>query len=300
MTLEWLITWWNLIFVIPFVMGLMYMGLYITTGITFGEGDLDADADADLEADADVDTDLDADVEADLDADVEADIEAEADLDADVDADAEVETDAEVDGEHHYDKSVHVHADNIGLSTGLLGLLGVGRVPFSVVLMTLLVLWGLIGLITNSFLWPTIDSPWLMLLIAVPVAALGSVAGTGAFARLMGRFMPLDESTARPKRYLVGLVGEALYTIDERFGMVVVKNASGDRYQVPCRVGPGSPPIGKGRAVLLVDYEADEDIFRVRNYELAEPKESAPAGEGEAEPAAAPARPAQREHPTGS
>lgn len=267
MTFEWLIAWWNLIFVIPLVMGLLYMGLYITTGITFGEGELDHDADAD------------------------ADVETDAEIDADVDAEADADSDAD---HHAPGKAIGGDAIEPSLLSNVFDLLGVGRVPFSVVLMTLLVLWGLIGLITNSLLWTLIVSPWVMLLIAVPVAAVGSATATGAFARLMGRLMPLDETTARPKSHLVGQVGEALYRIDERFGMVVVKDARGERYQLPCRVGPGAAAIDKGRQVLLVDYRKDEDVFVVREYELGEFRRTA-TGADEAQSPPAPARPAQQE-----
>src|SRR4051794_14098057 len=76
MTLELLLAWWNLIYIVPFALALMYLGLFVFTGITFG----DADADADFDADADVDADVDAD--ADMDHDLDHDVDADADHDA--------------------------------------------------------------------------------------------------------------------------------------------------------------------------------------------------------------------------
>ena len=42
--LQWLLSWWNLIFLIPFVFALLYLVLYTMSGITFGEADADGDA----------------------------------------------------------------------------------------------------------------------------------------------------------------------------------------------------------------------------------------------------------------
>ena len=61
-----LATWWNLIYVIPFGLALVYLGVYAVSGLTFGE---------DLEIDHDVDHDVDIDVDADADADADGDAE---------------------------------------------------------------------------------------------------------------------------------------------------------------------------------------------------------------------------------
>src|SRR3954468_14336015 len=106
MKIEWFFEWYNLIFVVPFLLALLYVGIYAVSGLTFGDTDVDAsgaDVDADahveldghveapahIESDAHFDADHDADLSADSDADVSAD--ADAHIDADVDADAHVE-----------------------------------------------------------------------------------------------------------------------------------------------------------------------------------------------------------------
>lgn len=63
MTLQWLFNWWNLIFVAPSGLALLYLGLYTVSGLTFGETDLDGDGDFDTDADADADHDIDHDVD---------------------------------------------------------------------------------------------------------------------------------------------------------------------------------------------------------------------------------------------
>src|SRR4051794_20984511 len=123
MTMQWLLGWWNLIFVAPFAVALVYLGVYTLTGITFGEADVDAEMDADVDAHVDVDADADADTDADPDAD--------ADADGDHDADAE-----DAGGAH------------ASLQAMALGWLGAGRVPLSLVIMVLMLTWGFAGLAT--------------------------------------------------------------------------------------------------------------------------------------------------------
>src|SRR5688500_2668567 len=106
MKAEWLMLWWNLIFIVPFGLALLYLGVYAMSGFTFGE------AEADFHADA-----------PDMDADAEIAVDADADADgADLHADA---------GSH---VPIHIAA---------MSWLGIGRVPLSLVLMVLLMTWGL-------------------------------------------------------------------------------------------------------------------------------------------------------------
>src|SRR5436190_5101104 len=85
MTLQWILGWWNLIFVAPFAVALLYLGVYTLSGVGFG----DADADGHLDADADADGHLDADSDGHIDADADAHLDHDTDADADHDADAD-------------------------------------------------------------------------------------------------------------------------------------------------------------------------------------------------------------------
>src|SRR2546423_6167134 len=50
MKIEWLFAWYNVIFLVPFVVAMLYVGIYAVTGLTFGDADIDADADVDADA----------------------------------------------------------------------------------------------------------------------------------------------------------------------------------------------------------------------------------------------------------
>ena len=98
MTIQWLLAWYNVIFIVPFVLALLYVGIYAISGLTFGDTDVDASG-ADVDADAHVELEghveapaqLESDAHFDAHADAAAHIDADAHLDTDVDADAHVE-----------------------------------------------------------------------------------------------------------------------------------------------------------------------------------------------------------------
>lgn len=238
-SMEWLLSWWNLIFVLPLALGVLYLGLYIVTGLTFGEADMDADASGAVEHDVDVDHD------------------------------AGLEHHAAIEPGHHVEGHGHEH-DAQHPSNPLLDVLswlGANRVPLSFMLMIFMFCWGISGLVANVVLDGVL--PWFVVpLGSIPLALCVSVLATRWISRLIGRYMPMDETAARSKQSLVGFVGEAITNVDGKFGLVQVRTRSGDLIQVPCRVAGDRPGIAKGSRVLLADYEKAESFFYVVPDEL--------------------------------
>jgi membrane protein implicated in regulation of membrane protease activity len=248
MTLQWILGWWNLIFVAPFAVALLYLGVYTLTGIGAG------DADGDFEADADAHIDADADADADADLDADADVDADADADADGDAHGDSDHDAEAGGNGH---------SSIGAMA--LSWIGVGRVPLTLVTIVLLLVWGSAGFVTNALIRHR--EGWEAARVSLPVALGVSLVVTRAVVMFMGRFVSLNETFAKRRGELVGCVGEAMFGINDAFGMVAVRDDRGDLHQVACRVASGLEPIDKGRRVKLVAYSPQERTFFVRQFE---------------------------------
>src|SRR6266404_6132905 len=123
MTLQWILGWWNLIFVAPFAVALVYLFACTLGGVGMGDGDADAHADVDADADGDVHTDADG-------------------HDADADGDGE--------GDSHEAEQTPAHL-------AALAWLGVGRVPLSLIALVLLLTWGAAGFLTNAILRPRTD-----------------------------------------------------------------------------------------------------------------------------------------------
>lgn len=243
MNAQWLLGWWNLIFILPFSLALLYLGVYTLSGVTFG----DPGADADLDGDAH----LDPDAEVHVDADADADMDAEADADHDADA-----------------ESAHG-----GGGAALLAWLGVGRAPVSVIAMVFFLTWGVAGFAVNQILRPSWrGSPQSIAGVSIPLAAIISLALTRIVVALMARYLPMNETTARRRHELLGSIGEAMFPIDERFGMASVREAGGDLFQVPCRLEATRAGLGhipKGARVLLTGYSARQRLFLVVLHDAA-------------------------------
>ena len=240
MTLQWLLGWWNLIFVAPFAVALFYLGVYTLTGLEFGAGDTDVHGDFDADADADVDAD----------AHIEADGHVETETEAAAHGDGDNESDATA------SQSFHAMA---------LAWFGVGKVPITIIVIVMLLVWGAAGFITNSALRP--HSGWDAARISLPVAILASLFISRVVVLFMGRFVPLNETYARRRGELVGCVGEALYGINHNFGMAIVRDDHGDLHQVSCRVASEIAPVAKGAKVKLIAYGAKDRTFFVRQVE---------------------------------
>jgi hypothetical protein len=237
MTLDWILGWWNLVFIAPFFVAMVYLGLYALTGI--GDGDADGDAHADAGAHGDVD----------------------ADADAELDADADV--DAEGDADHDHD------AEHVGGSyfSAALSWLGVGRVPVSLLMIVMLLTWGCAGFVTNAILHQRAADGWPMARWSIPIALLCAVMVTRGVSAMIIRYLPLNETYVRRRSELVGRTGEAILPIDHTFGLVAVRDDSGDLYQLACRVGENVSPIEKGARVRLVAYDAKAQSYFVAQIE---------------------------------
>ena len=251
MALQWLLNWWNLIFLLPFALAALYLGLYTVSGITFGESDLDADSDLDLDADAD------ADVDHDLGADAH-------DLDHDV---HDVGHDSDSDTEAHADGDSDSHDSHDGGRLAALGWLGIGRVPVSIVLMVMLLSWGSAGILANALLQ---SRGAAAAAISIPAALGASALVTHWVVLFVARWLPLYETTARRRHALLGCVGQAIFPIDWKFGMVAVRDDLGDLYQVPCRTSDPGQTIPKDSKVKLVSYNGKQGIFNVSQIDSSE------------------------------
>lgn len=168
--------------------------------------------------------------------------------------DAGVDFDADVDGDAGND---------------LLNLLGLGRVPLSLILISFCMLWGIIGWFAVrafSSLW---QQPATFIWPSLVVALLGATLLTRLMTGLLGRIMPRTESYGAGARELVGRLAEARYAITTTGGSVQVYDQHGSMHEVPARVLPGDSPIPAGARVILFRYDdvagsylvAQDDVF---------------------------------------
>ena len=221
--LNYIFVWYNVWFTAP----IAFMFLFAIFQLVMGGLDFGSG-----------DTDVNVDTEVDADVDVDADVEVDTDVDADV---------------------------NVGSSftAGVLGILNVGKVPFTILLMALFATWGISGLIVNEILNVDIHSPRYTLWISVGVAFLCSVFGTRYLALGLSKIFP-ESDRAITDYHLIGLRGRVISgRVTTTFGTARVPVPQGPELTVSCRVSEGDDVPVKGDTVILIDYDLQERIFEV-------------------------------------
>jgi hypothetical protein len=147
----------------------------------------------------------------------------------------------------------------------LVGFLGVGRVPFMVVWVSLFLCSGFAGILMNRSLFVLSGgySGWWF----VPVQALA--LGVGALgarlaARIAARFVDVGGHGATKKHELTGRLGVVASAVcNDRFGEIRVNDARGNELLVHGRLPAGDAPLSRSASVVLVDFDPDRELFAV-------------------------------------
>ena len=177
----------------------------------------------------------------------------------DVGADADVEVDADVDADVNVDSG----SSGGGFFPGVLGILNVGKVPFTILLMALFATWGISGLVVNELLNIDVHSSRSMLWISVGAALLCSIFGTRYLALGLSKLFP-ESDRATNDSHLLGLRGRVISgRVTTTFGTARVPVPQGPELTVSCRIREGEEVPLKGDTVILIDYDLQGRIFEV-------------------------------------
>ncbi len=248
-----LLEWWNFIFALPLVVGMILSAGMLFSAVSEGSSDAEGDS---ADADADHADSADAHTHTDTTDSVHTDS-----------ADVAHSDSAEMVKAHH----AHHHDDPTALVGKALKIFGIGMgVPLTVLLPVLFIFWGAIGLTTNALLQPLLKVPALF----VPISVVASLVGMALMGRTTGllvrRFGLLGEGRT-PTRYdLIGCTGHAVFPIDSEQGVANIRARSGDIVRISCRTLPGQPPISSGTAILVVQYnqQTNEYIVEPNPFEV--------------------------------
>jgi membrane protein implicated in regulation of membrane protease activity len=181
--------------------------------------------------------------------DVGHDVDLGHDVHVDAGHDVHADSDHSADGAH----PPHPHP---GLVASMLSLLGVGKVPLSILIISACLIWGGIGLVLNL----VFGSETVLRTIAFSI--VGTIGGTRLIAEGLSRVLPSEESYHTPKEELIGQVGEVLYAVSATSGTVRLCDPTGNLVDLDCRTG-GPEPIKAGTRVVLTDYDPTSDLFFV-------------------------------------
>lgn len=157
-------------------------------------------------------------------------------------------------GHHDHDAE---HDAGHGTVAKALSAFGVGKVPLSVLIVTMLVLWGGAGLMcSQSFGIAGVRTSAL-------IAGLAVLCGTPLIAAVVGRFIT-TKSFHVHRRALVGSKATAIYGISADSGEARLTDSSGNLRDVAVRVMPGAADITEGAEIVLVRYDDQKEVFLVQ------------------------------------
>lgn len=186
--------------------------------------------------------DLDA-LDLDLDLGVDPDLELDADLDADVDPDVEAG------------------------SGGVLELLGLGMIPFSLLLIVLCFSFGWLGLALEYLLVSPLSAwvgvGWGVTISIAPVAFVGALGVTAPVARLLH---PLFKDYGRAKDVHDLLGQRATLTsgsVSPTFGSASAQLDHGQPVDISVRTTDDDNDLGYGDEVIVFDYDTENDLYYV-------------------------------------
>lgn len=167
----------------------------------------------------------------------------------DVDLDGDGDIDVHVDG----DGDIGEHATFIG---NAMAFLGFGKAPLTILILTFLMLFGIVGLISSAIVKMVVIVPVMPHLVNFFLVFGNFILAaifTGRLAKFLNALLPGHSTTTQKGAKEVGSEGEAASTITEKGGQVLI----GPSRWVDAVTGPGRPEIPKGTPVMLVDYDKE-------------------------------------------
>ncbi|MBI2939331.1 MAG: DUF1449 family protein [Chloroflexi bacterium] len=221
-----LLHWWNLVFLLPLLLGLLYLLLQAFTGAPEHDGEATADHAPDGDAG-------------------HAGHAAEH---------------GEASGGEGHDADSEQDA---GLAWKAMAFLGFGRVPLSILLTTFCLVWGFSGWISNQALGDVVGFPGPGIGVSLAIALVSSAMLTRYLARGLSRLLPMTETYGLTRRDLVGKSAVVRFAVTTEFGRAWLHDSRGVLHEVSCRVKSGEPDIPPGRRVVLYEFDVDKEVFIV-------------------------------------
>lgn len=165
------------------------------------------------------------------------------DMEMDHDVDHDVDVDHDIDADHDHDGGVNLN---------LLSLLGIGKVPLSILLMTWLMVFGMAGTTVNMASGSWLPGHGVISLFIAFAAAL--VVG-GVVARFVGKHIPSTETYTVSKEDLIACNGVASTTVTTSSGSADIQDDGGSRHRVSAVTVSGE--IQRGTKVHVISYGGD-------------------------------------------
>jgi membrane protein implicated in regulation of membrane protease activity len=164
--------------------------------------------------------------------------------------------------------AAHLDAD-----TGLGGIdfhfLGVGKIPFLLIITLVLFVFGVMGLGLDALISHLL-SDFSPIVLSLMIAVLVFFPALFVSAFISRKLQPLFQDYGKAQT-TYALVGQVAITdsnqVSENFGSAHIHVKGGHEIQISVRTFPQKPLIGVGRKVLIVEFNADKNIYYVEEMD---------------------------------
>jgi len=163
---------------------------------------------------------------------------------------------------HSAHEPIHVPTGSLEIFYRLFSILGVGRVPLMLVLSIFCLIWGAAGVGANQIFAVVLRTPALYVWPSMICAFLIASVSTSGLSQLISRMVPQLETYGTEEELLVGRIARAAYDLDASPGSAFLLDDQQNRIQVRCRTHDGSVIPG-GAELLLLEYDPPSRIFTV-------------------------------------
>lgn len=169
----------------------------------------------------------------------------------------------------------HAHADAQQAPSRILSILGIGKAPIMLVFSIFCLIWGATGVVGNQVFFRILRLPGLYVWPSMLCAFLAAYFTTGGLSQWISHLMPDTETYGTDEELLVGRTAQAAYELSAKAGSAFLLDDQQNRVQVRCRTHDGAI-IPRGAEVLLLEYDAKSRIFTVVRFERETPSAGSP------------------------
>jgi hypothetical protein len=168
-------------------------------------------------------------------------------------------------GHAHSHSDGHNHGTHeSGFSQRIMSILGIDQVPIIMLLGVFMFIWGACGMGMNQFFAGIGKYPLVYIWPSMVITFFVSCTITRIMAAVMGRILPSDETFGVTRRELVGLVGKTVFSISAKGGTIDIKDKYGTVHRAQAKIGEEESDIPSGSEVLVLDYDDSDHKFIVK------------------------------------
>lgn len=171
-------------------------------------------------------------------------------------------TDVHSHGTHSHQS--HAGSEHNSFGQKVLSILGIGQVPITLLIGIFLLCWGMFGMLANKFFAPVMKFPAIYIWPSMGATFFASAVFTRSMAAIVGRLMPNTETYGVSRLELVGSLGTTVFPTNETTGTIHVKDTYGTVHRVQAKTEDGAKPIPSGKEVMILDFDEEDKRFVVR------------------------------------